>query len=101
MWCHMPISQPTLDYQQTVRLSQHFLRPQNLAGMTKELNCKVVLLGKESTGKSCLVKRFIQDDFEYGHPVTVGASYAAKRVIWTNPDCARALYCHKQRNMAE
>jgi len=46
----------------------------------REINCKLVLLGKESTGKSSLCKRFIQDEFERGHPVTVGASYAAKKV---------------------
>jgi len=64
--------------------------------MTRDLNCKVVLLGKESTGKSCLVKRFIQDEFEIGHPVTVGASYAAKKVIQMNLDCARV--CNHTRS---
>ena len=47
----------------------------------KELTCKVVLLGKESTGKTCLCAKFLSNEFRWGHSVTVGASYAAKKVL--------------------
>lgn len=50
--------------------------------MTKNPNCKIVLLGKESTGKSCLVRRFTDNEFDTsGFASTVGASYAAKKVV--------------------
>ena len=41
---------------------------------------KVVILGKEYVGKTCLLNRFIQGNFTEKYVLTVGASFASKRI---------------------
>ena len=40
--------------------------------------CKVVLLGKSSVGKTCIITRFVDDEFDKEIISTTGASYANK-----------------------
>eukprot|EP00854_Cymbomonas_tetramitiformis_P013065 gene13065-15432_t len=47
--------------------------------MTK-VDIKVVLLGQQNVGKSCLVDRFLNSKFDYSQKNTIGAAFGAKRV---------------------
>jgi small GTP-binding protein len=40
--------------------------------------CKVVLLGESSVGKTCIITRFVDDEFDKEIISTTGASYANK-----------------------
>ena len=40
--------------------------------------CKVVLLGESSVGKTCIISRFVDNEFEKEILSTTGASYANK-----------------------
>ena len=42
---------------------------------------QVVLLGQQSVGKSCLVDRYINSTFEEAPKNTIGAAFAAKKVL--------------------
>ncbi|KAK9834963.1 hypothetical protein WJX81_000121 [Elliptochloris bilobata] len=44
------------------------------------VDVKVVLLGQQSVGKSCLVDRYINNAFEAKQKNTIGAAFAAKKV---------------------
>ena len=50
--------------------------------MTDEniLNCKVVLLGETSVGKTSIISRYVNDTFETNSLTTTGASYAYKTI---------------------
>ena len=38
------------------------------------IDCKIVLLGESSVGKTCIIKRYNNNDFNDEHLVTVGAT---------------------------
>ena len=40
--------------------------------------CKIVLLGESSVGKTCIITRFVDDEFDKEIISTTGASYANK-----------------------
>ena len=40
--------------------------------------CKVVLLGESSVGKTCIISRFVDNEFDKEILSTTGASYANK-----------------------
>mmetsp|Transcript_9605 Transcript_9605/g.29607 ORF Transcript_9605/g.29607 Transcript_9605/m.29607 type:complete len:198 (-) Transcript_9605:92-685(-) len=46
---------------------------------SSKVDCKVVLLGQEAVGKTCLVERFLFDTFQRRTP-TVGAAFSSKEV---------------------
>jgi GTPase SAR1 family protein len=39
------------------------------------------MLGNVSVGKTCVVNRFVKDEFEYQQAATIGANYSSKDVI--------------------
>eukprot|EP00898_Chlorokybus_atmophyticus_P003167 jgi/Chlat1/3851/Chrsp26S04154 len=45
------------------------------------VDIKVVLLGKQSVGKSCLVERYLHHKFDAAQKSTIGAAFGAKRVV--------------------
>jgi len=45
-----------------------------------KVDVKVVLLGKHSVGKTCLVERFLHGQFKDSTVATVGAAFGAKKV---------------------
>eukprot|EP01117_Protostelium_nocturnum_P002830 TRINITY_DN1374_c0_g1_i1.p1 TRINITY_DN1374_c0_g1~~TRINITY_DN1374_c0_g1_i1.p1 ORF type:complete len:196 (-),score=56.85 TRINITY_DN1374_c0_g1_i1:20-607(-) len=45
-----------------------------------KVDVKVVLLGKHSVGKTCLVERFLRDKFKDNTVATVGAAFGAKKM---------------------
>ena len=51
--------------------------------MTK-VDLKVVLLGQQNVGKSCLVDRFLNSKFDDTQKNTIGAAFGAKRVYLPN-----------------
>lgn len=44
-----------------------------------DIRCKVVIIGEQLVGKTCIVNRFVNDTFSY-QPQTVGAGYESKTV---------------------
>lgn len=42
---------------------------------------KVVFIGKESVGKTCLVKRFTHNTFTTGQNATIGVDFFIKRFV--------------------
>ncbi|KJE94499.1 hypothetical protein CAOG_05133 [Capsaspora owczarzaki ATCC 30864] len=49
--------------------------------MTAKVDLKVVLLGREASGKTCLVDRYLHDRFNFGvNQATVGAAFGAKKL---------------------
>ena len=40
--------------------------------------CKVILVGESGVGKTCIIVRFINNEFYYGAPSTTGANYASQ-----------------------
>ncbi|XP_028416285.1 ras-related protein Rab-24-like [Dendronephthya gigantea] len=51
--------------------------------MANKVDAKVVLLGKEYSGKTCLVERYLHDRFNKDIPYqnTIGAAFGAKREV--------------------
>ena len=45
------------------------------------IDCKIVLLGESSVGKTCIIKRYNNNDFNDEHLVTVGATHEVKDII--------------------
>eukprot|EP00128_Syssomonas_multiformis_P005199 Colp12_sorted_trinity150504_noHs@35570 len=48
--------------------------------MSSKVDCKVVLLGKSNSGKTCLTERYLQGKFKDGTAITVGVVFTAKKV---------------------
>ncbi|EOD23223.1 Rab5a, rab family GTPase [Emiliania huxleyi CCMP1516] len=48
--------------------------------------CKLVLLGDSNVGKSCLVNRFVKNQFNTEHPTTVGAAFLQSPVPLDDSD---------------
>ena len=40
--------------------------------------CKVILFGEAGVGKTCIIVRFINNEYYEGSPSTTGANYASK-----------------------
>ena len=40
--------------------------------------CKVILVGESGVGKTCIIVRFLKNEFNEGSPSTTGANYASK-----------------------
>ena len=41
---------------------------------------KIIIIGDSGIGKSCVLKRLIDDDFENNHDVTVGVEFGCQMV---------------------
>lgn len=52
----------------------------NLENNPEEYKCKVILLGESGIGKSCLIKRFCQNEFDQNSQATVGSSFNSKTI---------------------
>ena len=50
----------------------------------KTVSCKVVMLGDSGVGKSCLVSRFIRNEFSEFEEPTIGAAYQVKELTREN-----------------
>lgn len=48
--------------------------------MSVEKICKVILIGESGVGKTCLIVRFVNEDFDDHTMSTTGASYASKNI---------------------
>jgi len=48
------------------------------------IDVKVVLLGSQSVGKTCLVERYLYGKFNLGVTATVGAAFGAKKITKNN-----------------
>lgn len=48
----------------------------------EEYKCKVILLGESGIGKSCLIKRFCQNEFDQNTQVTLGSSFNSKTIYF-------------------
>jgi len=45
-----------------------------------ELHAKVILLGDAGVGKTCFLKKFVEDTFQTNHIVTIGVDYKEKTI---------------------
>ena len=52
--------------------------------MSKIINCKVVILGDSSTGKSSIVNRYVNNQFDEISEATIGASFLKKDIHFDN-----------------
>ena len=43
-----------------------------------EIICKAILIGEGGVGKTCIILRFLNNEFQEGIPLTTGASFADK-----------------------
>ena len=41
-------------------------------------SCKVILVGESGVGKTCIIVRFLKNEYADGTPSTTGANYASK-----------------------
>lgn len=44
------------------------------------LKLKLIVVGDQSTGKSCLLNRFVNDKFEENYQATIGLDFQSKNV---------------------
>ncbi len=52
--------------------------------MTQIINCKVVILGDSSTGKTSIATRYVNEKFEQIEESTIGASFLQKDLLINN-----------------
>eukprot|EP01115_Flamella_aegyptia_P014182 TRINITY_DN79244_c0_g1_i1.p1 TRINITY_DN79244_c0_g1~~TRINITY_DN79244_c0_g1_i1.p1 ORF type:complete len:199 (-),score=37.65 TRINITY_DN79244_c0_g1_i1:14-610(-) len=52
--------------------------------MGSKVDVKVVLLGQQEVGKTCLVERYLHGKFKFNVTATVGAAFGAKKVDVAN-----------------
>ena len=45
------------------------------------LNCKIVFLGTSAPGKTCIIGRFVYNEFSYNFMATPGASFVSKTIF--------------------
>jgi len=50
--------------------------------MSDDITCKVILIGGPGVGKTCIIQRFMNDDFQEDTTSTIGASYASKEIVF-------------------
>ena len=55
-------------------------------GTNKVENVKVALLGDSGVGKTCIIKRYYQDEFDENSATTAGASYSQKNLTINGKD---------------
>ena len=63
-----------------------------MSGTHQTCHYKLVLLGDTAVGKSCLVVRFVRDEFfEFQEP-TIGAAFLTQRLVLDNTTVAAHLF---------
>ncbi|XAR54463.1 hypothetical protein NMG60_11029603 [Bertholletia excelsa] len=68
-------------YRRRVSGRNRGLIPQNGEPDVKNVRLKLVLLGDSGVGKSCIVIRFMRDQFDPASKVTVGASFISQTIL--------------------
>ena len=53
---------------------------------------KIIFLGDQGTGKSCILNRFVDDKFDENYQATVGLDFQSKNVKIDNQDIHLLLY---------
>ena len=44
------------------------------------ISCKIVILGEGAVGKTCIMNRFLKNDFTEEHIMTIGADHQSKEI---------------------
>lgn len=65
----------------------------------RRIHVKVVLLGRTHSGKSCLVKRYMEGNFEGDQLASVGCAFAARSLIVGNVELCLGIWdtCGQER----
>ena len=53
---------------------------------------KIIFLGDQGTGKSCILNRFVEDKFDDNYQATIGLDFQSKNVKIDNQDVHLLLY---------
>ena len=56
------------------------------------LKLKLIVVGDQSTGKSCLLNRFVNDTFDENYQATIGLDFQSKNVTIHDQDVRLILY---------
>ena len=62
------------------------------AGVEELLKLKLIVVGNQGTGKSCILNRFINDSFDENYQATIGLDFHSKIVTIHNQDIRLILY---------
>ena len=62
-----------------------------IINMEEEHTLKVILLGNSSVGKSCIINRYVKDEFSLSTMATISAGVAVKSVRLSNYKIAMQL----------
>ena len=62
------------------------------AGVEELLKLKLIVVGNQGTGKSCILNRFINDSFDENYQATIGLDFHSKNVSIHNQDIRLILY---------
>ena len=60
--------------------------------MEEVLKYKMIFVGDQSTGKSCILNRFVEDKFDDNYQATIGLDFQSKNVKIDNQDVHLLLY---------
>jgi len=60
--------------------------------MGSKVDVKVVLLGKHSVGKTCLVERYLHGKFKDSTVATVGAAFGAKKLVVSGKEVTLGIW---------
>ena len=53
---------------------------------------KIIFLGDQGTGKSCILNRFVEDKFDDNYQATIGLDFQSKNIQIDNQDIHLLLY---------
>ena len=56
------------------------------------LKLKLIVVGNQGTGKSCILNRFVNETFEENYQATIGLDFQSKNVIIHDQDVRLILY---------
>ena len=62
------------------------------AGVEELLKLKLIVVGNQGTGKSCILNRFINGSFDENYQATIGLDFHSKNVSIHNQDIRLILY---------
>lgn len=62
------------------------------AGVEELLKIKLIVIGNQGTGKSCILNRFVKDSFDESYQATIGLDFHSKNVTIHNQDIRLILY---------
>ena len=61
-------------------------------GVEELLKLKLIVVGNQGSGKSCILNRFINDSFDENYQATIGLDFHSKNVTIHNQDIRLILY---------